>query len=562
MDLDPVRRIARATLPAAIRKPVADAFYRTADLAGSLRARVGLRDTSARSQSPTGESPSAPTPRLAGTARAAPGRLLALPARVHRLGVRLVQVWIVHNLPLLWAREAPTGSARLRLKLLTRLLDGLDNRFERRFRGLLASALPPARRRSGRPLVMAAIGTLGPGGAERQLVTTLVGLKTAYEVDIEVVVMYQDHEWQRFFLPTLEAAGIHVSLAPRDIEERDMSAALSPAAPRLLSAIQRHLPGELGHVAAYARAFLARQPDIVHLWLDEVNVKAGLAAVLAGVGHVVLSMRSVNPSHFVFYQPYMRSAYRVLLERAEVRALNNSHVGAADYAEWLSLPAGRVTVLRNGVDFDRMAAATGPGLSGSAYRAAHAIPEKAFVVGGVMRLSEEKRPLLWLDAAERVALAFPDAHFLLVGDGVQRPLVEARIASSGLADRMHLVGHEQKPYDSMAAMNVLFLSSVFEGCPNVLIEAQALGVPVVSTPAGGAIETLDDGRSGWIVHSGTPREAADVIGSLIRDKDRARRAAAAAPAFVRTRFGMRRMLEETALAYGGLAPRGDEPART
>ncbi len=373
--------------------------------------------------------------------------------------------------------------------------------------------------------------------------------------------MYLDQDWQRFFLPTLEAAGIAVSLVGRDVEPGLMTPDLHPAAPRLETAMARHLPAELTHVAAYTHILLDRQPDIVHLWLDEVNIKAGLAAALTGVSRIVLSMRSVNPTHFVFYQPYMKAGYQVLLERPQVLALNNSQVGAEDYAAWLGLAPAKITVVRNGVDFDQIVPASSQGGRGQLYRAAHGIPADAFVMGGVMRFSEEKRPLLWLEAAELVASRYPDAHFLLVGDGVQRTLVEARIARSALANRMHLVGHESKPYDSIAAMNVLFLSSVFEGSPNVLIEAQALGVPVVSTPAGGAIEALDDGRTGWIARSGRAHEAADRIIELATHPAQAAQAGHLAPDFVRTRFGMQRMIDETAAAYGGVPSRRADSMR-
>jgi glycosyltransferase involved in cell wall biosynthesis len=177
-----------------------------------------------------------------------------------------------------------------------------------------------------------------------------------------------------------------------------------------------------------------------------------------------------------------------------------------------------------------------------------------------MRLSEEKRPLLWVEVAEAVAARHHDVHFLLVGDGVQRPLVDARVAASRFADRFHLVGYERSPYDSLLAMSLLFLSSVSEGSPNVLIEAQAVGVPVVTMPAGGAVEAVDDGRTGWVVHDGTVAAAAERIAYLMTHPQELASAAAAGPVWVRDRFGLERMILETAAAYGGLRPPAAPPA--
>ena len=114
----------------------------------------------------------------------------------------------------------------------------------------------------------------------------------------------------------------------------------------------------------------------------------------------------------------------------------------------------------------------------------------------------------------------------------------------------------RQPYDSLLAMSVLFLSSVFEGSPNVLIEAQAVGVPVVTMPAGGAVEVVDDGRTGWVVHDGSAAGAVERIAYLMTHPAQLTAAAAAGPDWVRERYGLDRMIVETATAYGGLMASG------
>jgi glycosyltransferase involved in cell wall biosynthesis len=433
------------------------------------------------------------------------------------------------------------------------VLSALDRRFEGQFRALLDHSVSPYQTHRQRPLLVASIGTLGPGGSERQLVNTLLGLRTRYDIDVEVVAMSLEEESERFFLDTLETAGISVSRIDRRSGLAIPVGVPDTEAQRLRDAIRTHLHPDLDHVSAYTSIFLARRPDIVHLWLDTVNTKAGLAAVLAGVPRIILGMRTVNPSHFASYQPYMRAAYRSLLQLPQVVALNNSETGALDYAKWLGVAPSRITVLRNGLRVDSTAEAQAIAGANS-YRARWNIPVSAPVLGGVMRLSEEKRPLLWVDVAEAVAARCADVHFLLVGDGVQRPLVDARIDASRFAGRFHRVGYERKPYESLSAMSVLFLSSVFEGAPNVLIEAQAVGVPVVTMPAGGAGEVVDDGRTGWVVHDGSVAAAADRIAYLMTHPRELTAAAAAAPDWVRTRFDLDRMIVETSAAYGGLQP--------
>jgi glycosyltransferase involved in cell wall biosynthesis len=462
-------------------------------------------------------------------------------------------------MPLLRQRTPPRGFCRLKLWVLNRALSALDRRFEGQFRALISHAISPYQTHRHRPLLLASIGTLGPGGSERQLVNTLLGLKTRYDIAIEVVAMSLEDESERFFVETLEAAGISVSRVDRNSGLAIPGDVPDDEAQHLRYALRAHLHPDLDHVSAYTSIFLARRPDIVHLWLDTVNTKGGLAAALAGVPRIILGMRAVNPSHFAFYQPYMRAAYRCLLDVPRVVALNNSETGARDYARWLDVEADRIAVLKNGLDFDGARAAQAHATA-SANRARWSIPASAPVLGGVMRLSEEKRPLLWVDVAELVAARCADVHFLLVGDGVQRPLVDARIAASRFAQRFHLVGSQQNAYDSLSAMNVLFLSSRFEGSPNILIEAQVVGVPVVTMPAGGAVEAVDDGRTGWVVHDGTVATAAERIAYLMTHSAELAAAGAAGPGWVRERFNLDRMIMETAATYGGLRPSTPRPS--
>ncbi len=78
------------------------------------------------------------------------------------------------------------------------------------------------------------------------------------------------------------------------------------------SPFRSRLPEDLAaDIKALYEEFVALRPEIVHAWLDWDNVRAGIAAVLAGVPTIILSGRNLNPKHFQFYRPYMDAAYRV-----------------------------------------------------------------------------------------------------------------------------------------------------------------------------------------------------------------------------------------------------------
>lgn len=386
-------------------------------------------------------------------------------------------------------------------------------------------------------------GTLGSGGSERQTVLTVLGLARRNLESVGLAVVYLRSEAERFYLHRLEAAGMPVIEFSRDISP-DRAAGMGD----MLGAVDV-LPEILHDVAAYARTIAQQSPAIVHLWLDEVNVKGGLAAVAAGVPRVILSGRNLPPNNYLIYKPYMREAYRWLLRQPGVTLINNSGAGARAYERWLDLPEGSVRVAHNGFDFDEELLERCR-RQRAAYRERHGIPQAVPLVGTVMRFNEEKRPLLWAEIAARVGKALPEAHFLVVGDGPLREQLEARVAQPDLAGRLHLVGIERQPLEAMAAMDLFLLSSRGEGLPNVLVEAQAVGVPVVTTRVGGAPETLDAGRTGWVLSSDkTDRAAAEIV-RLLGDNPWLQTARKAGPDFVKKNFGLERMLDETLEIYG------------
>lgn len=551
-----LRHLARTLLPPAIRTPLADRVYASITLWRNTSARgvaslARLRRALTPPQSSAAASPDRPAdgpPNTPLRRLARRGRAVLASARA--AGAVAAQRLVAKALPLVWARPPLSLRTRVTRPVVMAGLRVLDDAFERRFAALVSHALEPRPPHTGRPRVCLMIGTLGPGGAERQATNTLIGLREHYELDQQVVASFQDQEWQRFFAPTLRGAGIPVDAVRRDGDPLAVLAGCGhPDAPALARAIGRTLPASLHDVALYTRELLLRSPDIAHLWLDEVNVRAGLAALLTGVPRTILSTRSINPSNFPLFQPYMRAGYRVLSGRPQVALLNNSETGARDYERWIGLPGLSCTVLRNGFDFDRLLP-DDAGARGAAIRTRLGFAEGDLVVGGMMRFSEEKRPLLWLEAAAQVLTRHPAARLVLVGDGVLRPEVEALAARPPLAGRVVLPGHDKQPYDTMSAMNVLFLSSIHEGLPNVLIEAQALGVPVVTMRAGGAVETLRDGDTGWIVQGTDAAAAARVIGDALADPEALRAAGRRGRAFARQQFGYRRMLDETARIYG------------
>jgi len=397
--------------------------------------------------------------------------------------------------------------------------------------------------------IVAISATLAPGGAERQLVTMLAGLsQPRFDLDLTLFCISLTPRFRRdFFLPILHGTGIDVVLPDLGLGEEHMAAPEVAPYAQLL----RHFPKDMvTPIAFWLREFRSRRPQVVHAWQDLTCVTAVVAALLAGVPRIVLCCRSVRPDNpRRRLRRFMREAYRAVLTHPSVILSNNSRAGANDYAAWLEVAPSRIEVVHNGIDFERLAHSANPNETRQA-RARLGIPSNAPILGGVFRMSEEKRPLLWLDVAAAVVAAQPDVHFVVCGDGPMRDEIHSRAVSLGIADKLHLPGAQSNIGSWFKLMDVVMLTSRHEGLPNVLLEAQALGVPVVAPDVGGAAEVIEQGRTGWTVKNADATLLAERVLHCLTDGEWRRTAAERAPQFVRERFGIETMLRRNLDVYG------------
>ncbi|RXG94518.1 glycosyltransferase [Bradyrhizobium zhanjiangense] len=435
---------------------------------------------------------------------------------------------------------------RVERRILELVLAMPDGRYRRALRQfslqLERQGVPGARSSIARQRgVTMMIGTLGPGGAERQLVVTARGLRDGRKPNIRVACVDLSSPVSRFFLPELESQDIEASVIGTEVDGN--------LDPRLRCVVDT-LPFELrDDVTLYAKTLAAQQPEIAHLWLDEVNIKGGIAAVLTGVPRIIISQRSLPPINFVFHQPYMRESYRWLARQPGVKMINNSAAGARAYEAWLGLTRNSIGVVRNGYAFDESELA-GYKADCIKLRQRVGIEPGALVVGTVMRFTEEKCPILWLEIAALIRRDLPEVRFLIVGDGPLRAAMEARAAAEDLAGAVFFAGHLKESMAAIASMDLMLLTSRAEGLPNVLVEAQFLGVPVVTTPAGGAPEAVNHGKSGWVLQGWDAASSACQIVRLLRDGHWLEAAAKDGPEFAFKRFGVQRAIDETLAVYG------------
>jgi len=154
----------------------------------------------------------------------------------------------------------------------------------------------------------------------------------------------------------------------------------------------------------------------------------------------------------------------------------------------------RLVVIPNGVDLERFRVRDG---DRERARASLGLPPDAFVVGCVARQAPEKNLVLLVRAfamfAARTSSPRAPLRLVLAGpDGGERAAIDAAIAELGVGDRVSLPGPVDDPERVLSALDVFTLTSWMEGSPFAVLEAMAMGLPIVSTAAGALAEMLDD----------------------------------------------------------------------
>lgn len=209
------------------------------------------------------------------------------------------------------------------------------------------------------------------------------------------------------------------------------------------------------------------------------------------------------------------------------------------------VPAGNIHFIRNGIDLRPFDAAV-PSLRDPS-------APGALLVGWVGRLSREKGPDLFIQAAAKVHSEFPDAQFILVGEGPDRAELETLIEKLGLNARIHLAGRRSDMPAVYASFNLMVSSSRREGLPMAILEGMASRLPWIATDVGDVATIVQNGRTGVLVPSEDPARLADALATLLRHPETRTRLGENARRLVETEFSAEQMIAEYLRVYKAAA---------
>ncbi len=367
------------------------------------------------------------------------------------------------------------------------------------------------------------------GGAQEHTIQTVAGLRATGRHSADLITG-----------PTFGPEGSFVPEARRLGVE-----------PQVIASLRREVNPFLDPIA-YRRLvtiFRRRQYHVVHTNSSKAGILGRLAARKAAVPLVVHTVHGWG--HHDRQNPILRRLF-IRLERAcadfsdglVVVSPRNMEKGLRD---GIGTPEKYVTI-RSGVDLSRYA---GPRRTRAEVRRELGIPEDASVIGTVTRLSPQKAPQVFVDAAAAVVRDEPGTSFVVVGDGPLGESVKRLAARLGIDGAVRFTGLRSDVPDLLGAFDIFVLSSLWEGLPRAIPEAMVAGLPVIASAVDGNAEVVEPGVTGLLVPPGNPSALAEAELVLLRDPDLAARMGRAGRERVQA-FDVRRMIEDTVALYDRL----------
>lgn len=351
-------------------------------------------------------------------------------------------------------------------------------------------------------------------------------------------------------IPSLETGGLERVAAALTLELRDLvehvvvaTSGGEPLEAMLredgvnLRKVARPYPRPLPLVRAAAGLvpLLRRErPHVVHAHNPGAGVAAALARLLSGRRDLAI----VTTYHGVM--PGRMSRASAAMERSSDVVVAIAPAATRVLVEHGLDPAKSATVL-NAVE-------PVPKRGRDAIRAEFGVADAELVVT-VGRYAEEKNHALLVEALALLAGRRPRLRALLVGVGELEEELKAQVRRLGLDDVVAITGERADAIDITAAADVFALSSDWEGLPLAVLEALALGTPVVSTDVGGISDAVRDGETGLLVPPRDPEALAAALERVLADRELAERLAAGGLAFAAAELAERAMAERYVEIY-------------
>ncbi len=347
------------------------------------------------------------------------------------------------------------------------------------------------------------IGTLGRGGAERQLLYMLKALLVE-QIHVRAVCLTKGEAYER----EISDQGIDVDYIG-------------------------HSPGRLSRLTKLTSNLRKRPADLIqstHFYTNIYAAAAGRVMNVPSIGAIRNDLTSEVASNGIW------GRWQLSLPRSQIANTNL----AVERAIAAGYESKRIFLVRNAVATNEVET-----------RSKTDSKTRLLFAG---RLVDQKRPELFIDLAHRLCreLNDRDLEFVIAGDGPLRSVLEERVARDRLGkEKIKFIGEQPFMPDVYKCADILVLTSAHEGTPNVILEAMAHGLPVIATRVGGVPEVVPDG-CGFLIEPGDLEGLVSSATTLILDDDTRERMGRQARSHVRVNHSINRLQERLMEVYSSV----------
>ena len=314
------------------------------------------------------------------------------------------------------------------------------------------------------------IGSLDTGGAEKQIILLAKGLMEAGHTVQIATILESSVNGKPSHFPDMN--NLHTT--PKKIAGRSLL---------------RNLSETLKFALVFFKYLIVNKPDVVHAWLLHSYLIAMPVAFLAKVPVRISARRGM----------WNAIDAKIWLHFSKISNLfatyftANSIMVREDASSVETIPIDKFEVIVNIVSPET--------------RRANVLSQPAKIVVVANLISYKGH----LDLLEAICLMEDSLQFTFIGEGPMRETLILKAEELGISSRVNFLGYQEKPIDFMLKSQFGVLPSHSEGMPNVILEAQSIGLPMISTKVGGVPEVLIDSINGYLVNPHSPLELADAI---------------------------------------------------
>lgn len=267
------------------------------------------------------------------------------------------------------------------------------------------------------------------------------------------------------------------------------------------------------------RILKKNKPSIVHTHTSKAGLLGRFAAKLAQTPIVVHTPH--GHVFFGYFGPFKTKVFIILEKLASLitdRIVALSEREKQDYTKFKIAHEDKFVVIHSGVELDRFKELTSS--EKQYFKKKLGIPENSLIVGTVGRLEPVKGPEFLIKAAKFIISKYPNTFFIFAGEGYLRENLEEQALKLGLENNLIFLGWRADVTKVISIYDVFALPSLNEGMGRVLVEAMALGKPIVASNIGGITDLVAHGKNGFLVPTKNPKELAKYIQILLGDTEK------------------------------------------